>query len=263
MMEVMDFRFSELAFLRAVAVGILMLAVFRLLYMGLNRLARRRRSRLPLMRSLPLLEAATGLLYVVWALGSVLERGLYYNAALFMVLAIAALLLTWFAARDWVAGIILKVEDAYELGQRLRCGEVEGTIRSVGHLSVEVELAHGERVKIPYSRVSGQMRALMSGDAPREHHRFQIDVEGPIEAAAAARRLRETIINSAWSALDREPQIRVVEEGQTHTVLEAVVYAPGAAQAESLERDVRAQCGAPWRGAGEPGPGLATTAREV
>lgn len=263
MMGVMDLRFSELAFLRVVVVGMAMLVVFRLLSMGLQRLARRRRFHLALARSLPVLEATAGLLYVVWSLGSVLERGLYYNVALFMVLAIAALLLTWFAARDWVAGIILKVEDTYEAGQRLRCGDVEGIIRAVGHLSLAVELVNGERVKVPYSRLSGQTRALRKGDAPRGRFHFQVAVTGhPVTghpvAATETRRLREAIVNSPWSALDREPQIRVLEESDTQLLLEAVVFAPGAAQAESLERDVRAQFGAASR-ADEP-PRLSTPA---
>ena len=244
MMGVMDFHFSELAFLRAVVVGVLLLIVLRLLRVGLRQLGRYRRPGPLMARSLPVLEATVGLLYVFWALGSVLERGVYYNAALFMVFAVVALLLAWFAARDWMAGIVLKVEDGLAVGQRVRCADVEGAIRAVGHLSLEVEVSQGEAVKIPYSRMSGQIRARGSGETSQEPHCFQIAVEGQVEAATAMQRLREAILNSPWSAVDREPQIRVLEEGPTHAVFEAVVHATGLGQAKSLEHDVRGQLGA-------------------
>lgn len=261
-MGAVDFRVSEVALLRTVAVGIVLLVVLQALRMGYNRLRRRWRSRLPLARLLPILEAMVGLLYVSWALGSILGRGVYHSAALFMVFVVATLLLTWFAARDWVAGIVLKVELAYEAGQRIRCGDIEGTIRSVGHLSLEVELSHGERIRIPYSRMSGEIRGLRSGDAPREHHRFQIDVEGGADVAASIRRLREAILNSPWSALDREPQIRVLAEEPTHTRLEAVVYAPEATQAASLEMDIRQLLGVPSPAAPESASTTGSTTRD-
>ena len=244
MMGVMDFHFSELALLRAVAVGVLLLVALRLLRLGVRQLGRRRRPGPLVARSLPVVEATVGLQYVLWALGSVLERGVYYNAALFMVFAIVALLLAWFAARDWMAGIVLKVEDGLAVGQRVRCADVEGTIRAVGHLSLEVDVSQGEAVKIPYSRMSGQIRAQGRGEASQEPHCFQVAVEGQVEVAAAMQRLREAILNSPWSPVDREPQIRVREEGQTHAVFEAVVHAPDAGQAKSLEHHVRGQLGA-------------------
>lgn len=239
-----EFHVSEVAVIRSLFVGVVLLAILQAIHLGHKRLSRRWRSRLPVARLLPLVDVTVGLLYVFWAIGVILPRGVYYDAALLMVIAAAALLLSWFAAKDWVAGIVLRVENAYDAGQRIRCGETEGTILTVGHLSLEIELNHGERIRIPYSRMSGEIRALRSGDAPREHYRFQIDMEGGADAAAI-RRLREAILNSPWSALDREPQIRVVEETPTRTRLEVVVYAPEATQAAALEADIRQMLGTP------------------
>ncbi len=243
-MGTVEFHVSQVAVIRSVFVGVVLLAVLQAIHIGYSRLSRRWRSRLPIARLLPLVDVTVGLLYVLWAIGVILQRGVYYDAALLMVLAAAALLLSWFAARDWIAGIVLRVENAYDAGQRIRCGEVEGTIRTVGHLSLEIESSHGERIRIPYSRMSGEIRALRSGDAPREHYHFQIDVDGSADATAI-RRLREAILNSPWSSLDREPQIRVVEETSTQTRLEAVVYAPEATQAAALEADVRQMLATP------------------
>lgn len=239
-----NFGVSEVAVLETIAVGVLILALLQALHLGHRRLDKRWRQRLPVARLLPVLEVTVGLLYVVWALEAVLQGGVYHDVAMFMAFAVIVLLLGWFAARDWVAGIVLKVENAYDAGQHLRLGEVEGTILTVGPLSLEVESSQGERIRIPYSRLSGEIRGLRSGDAPREHYRFQIDVHDCVDAAAATRRLREAILNSPWSPPDREPRIRVLTQTASHVGLEAVVFAPEAVQAGALEMDVRHTVGA-------------------
>ena len=242
MNEIIEFRLSELALLKVLSFGVALLFIFRFLHRILDALLRLRDFFAPLSRVLPVIEAVLWLTYIVWAVGVVFTEGLYYNMALLMVLAIALALVSWFAARDWIAGLILRVQDAYETGQKIRFGEIEGTIRQVSHLALEIELSDGEQAKIPYSRISGQIRSQIRPDTTSNYHHFEIEIANKIPLAEAKQILRTAIMNSPWTAFEQEPQIKLLTETPTHYSFEVVVYTTGAGGGQTIEYQVKEQC---------------------
>ena len=239
MNEIIEFRLSELALLKVLSCGVALLFIFRFLHRLLDALLRLRGFFAPLSRALPVAEAVLWLTYIVWAVGAVFAEGLYYNMALLMVLTISLALVSWFAARDWIAGIILRVQDAYEIGQKIRFDEVEGTIRQIGHLALEIELSDGEQAKIPYSRISGQIRSQIRPDTTSNYHHFEIEIANETLLTEARQILRTTIMNSPWTAFEQEPQIKLLTETSTHLLFEVVVYTTGAGGGQAIEHHVR------------------------
>ena len=240
MNEMISFRVSELALLKALATGVVLFLAFRFLQRLIDGLTGLRRFFTPLYKLLPLVEATLWLFYVVWAVGAVFAERPYYNAALLLVLALVLALVSWFAARDWIAGTILRVQDAYEVGQKIRIGEIEGSIRRIGHLTLEVELSDGAQAKIPYSRISGQVRSQIRPDALANFHHFSIDIPAAIPADEARQMLHAAILNSPWAAFDREPQLKLLAETATHRSFTAVVYTTGG-NGQEIEQHVKEQ----------------------
>lgn len=234
--EMIDF--SEWALLKVLACGLILLVCFRFLRRWLHALAGLRRSFAPVHRVLPAIEASLWLIYVMWAVGAVFTEGWYSNAALLMILAVGLALVSWFAARDWIAGIILRVQDAYEIGQKVRIGDVEGTIGRVGYLALEIELTGGERTKIPYSRISGQVRSQIRTGVMSNDHRFEIEIDDGISLGEAKRTLRKAILNSPWAAFDREPQISLLAETPTYRFA-VVVHTTGVGTGQAMEHHLR------------------------
>ena len=242
MNEIIEFRISDLALFKVLSFGVALLFIFRFLHRLLDALLRLRDFFAPLSRVLPVVEAVLWLTYIVWAVGAVFSQGLYYNAALLMVLTISLALVSWFAARDWIAGLILRVQDAYATGQKIRFGEVEGTIRQVGHLALEIELSDGEQAKIPYSRISGQIRSQIRPDITSNYYHFEIEIGNEIPLSEARHILRTAIMNSPWTAFEQEPQIKLLTETSTHYSFEVVVYTTGAGGGQIIEHQVKEQC---------------------
>lgn len=54
-------------------------------------------------------------------------------------------------------------------------------------------------------------------------------------------KLRDAILNSPWSAFNREPQTKWLAETADHYLFEAIVYAPGVGSGLAIEEDVKAQ----------------------
>ena len=241
MNEMTNFSFSELAFLRALVLGLFLFLGFKLLYRGLQLFSHLRSYRTLLYRILPVIEASLWLFYAVWAVGAIFKEGLYYNTALMMVLVIAVSLVSWFAIRDWIAGIVLRVQDAYESGQEISVRDIQGTIRRVGYLALEIETPGGERVKIPYSQISGHIRGRSLPDTASNYHRFEVEIGREIPLGEARGKLRDAVLNSPWSAFDREPQTKLLDEKGTHYLFEAIVYAPGVGCGQAIEEDVKEQ----------------------
>lgn len=240
MNEMIAFRLSELALLKVLFVGVVLFFAFRFLQRLIDHLAGLRKIFAPFYRLLPFIEATLWLIYVAWAVGAVFADGPYYNAALLMVLALALALVSWFAARDWIAGIILRVQDAYEVGQKIRLGDLEGTILRAGHLALEIELADGEQAKVPYSRISGQVRSQIRPQTLANYHHFSIEIDAKIPADEARQMLRTAILNSPWAAFDREPQLKLLAETPTHRSFTAMVYTTGG-NGQAIEQRVKEQ----------------------
>lgn len=140
---------------------------------------------------------------IAWLLGS-------YPIVRFValgVIALAVILASWFAIRDYLAGVILRAERAYRVGDDLVVGEVTGRVKNLGFRTLEVELKGGHSVFLPYSKIS--QTAMTRGDG-ESRHRFTLEVAPGVDVTAARRAILRGVLLSHWSSPRHDPQIRAL-----------------------------------------------------
>jgi small-conductance mechanosensitive channel len=238
MVEFATISFSGWPLVEALTSGIVLLVVFWLLHRVLD-LIPRLRAQPGLHRILSGIEAIVWVAYAFWAIERIFVDSLYSSVATLSLLAVLGVLLAWFVIKDWVAGVVLRVQDVYESDQFLELGERRGRVTRLGHLTIEIEHENGDRVKIPYSRISGQIHSIHHPDALSNYYRFRIVVPRPVSVADASLALRTAILNTPWSSSNRPIRINLLDTTQETHTFEAVVYATRQSFAQSIEDAVR------------------------
>jgi len=241
MIEISEFRISGYGLLQALAVGVLLFAVLKLLRRGLRLLPAPMAYRRLVPRIFPAAAACSWFAFAYWALQVVVESPSFRNLAWLLVLVIALGWLAWFALRDYFAGLVLKVHDDYQEGQRLKVGDIEGSILRLGPLDMEIEQSNGERVKIPFGRIAGEIHWKNKAHEGPNYHKFVIHMARSMSVDLILDRLRLSVLNSPWAAPNREPQIRLIGQTDREVNCEVCVYALHTDYFHLLERDVKQQ----------------------
>lgn len=238
MVEFATMKFSGWALVEALTSGVGLLVLFWLAHRVLD-LIPRLRAQLVLYRILSGIEAVIWAAYAFWALDRVFVDPLYSAVATLSLLTVLGGLFAWFVIKDWLAGVVLRIQDVYESDQFLELGERRGRVTRLGHLTIEIEQEDGDRVKIPYSRISGQIHSIHHPEALSNYYRFRITVPRPVSVADATLALRTAILNTPWSSPNKPTRINLLETKQESYTFEAVVYATRQSFAQSIEDAVR------------------------
>jgi len=240
MNELTTFRLSETALIAVLFVGVLLfLGMTAVRYIG-NAIFSKSKLWKVFQRFGPSVEALIWLIFVVRSIGLLIDDPIYYHITLGAIATVSVLCLSWFAGKDWIAGLVFKTQRVYETGQRIRIGEEQGRIRRLGYLSLDVETKNGEHLTIPYSRITGRIHGTSQPEASTRYHRFEVRTTKTQTASSTMKDLRAAILYSPWSSHQKEPQIRLLSESVDGFLFEAVVYSPGSEYSRAIEEDVRA-----------------------
>lgn len=193
-----------------------------------------------LRRAFPLVTAAVGVLYLLFAAGLFFERyPQHFPIAVAVILGVS-IAASWFAVRDLVSGIFLKAGRVCRVGDYVRVGDVQGRVERMGHRVLVVETARGEEAIIPYSRVARDSVLRTPVSERGTLHVFELNLPGHPPVAETKRRIRESALRCHWSAIAREPEIAVVDADR----FEVTVFALDADRVREVEEAVRRAVGA-------------------
>ena len=144
----------------------------------------------------------------------------------------------WYAARDYIAGIILKAQDVYEVGHQLVIGDITGKIIKMGYLNVELQKGDGVVLKVPYSKITGNLHYNKNENKLVSTYKFPLKISIDAVLDGAIERIRKSVLNSPWHASHIGPQVYKVSEYGGMVNLEIVVATFGTKSLEKLQLQV-------------------------
>lgn len=194
-------------------------------------------------RVFPFIEAFFWALFLIWASQQLFAGKPLYTVMLTGAILLVAVWASWFAIRDVVAGIIMKVEDAYEVNQWIKMKQVEGRIKKLGYRSLYVEAEGGQTIRIPYGEIAGEQRILSDPRETSRSHSFSLDMPKTLSIEETAGHLRRRLLNSPWSSLKRDPRVRYLGESGDFYHFEVVAYTLGEDFSRKVEDYVKKQGG--------------------
>ncbi|MGD9487012.1 MAG: mechanosensitive ion channel domain-containing protein [Calditrichaceae bacterium] len=239
MKQIFELPLSQFAIIKVLIFAFALFLIIKLFERIAKVVFVKRIYRLYFQRYYPILETVVWLLFVLWSIDQIFKDRLYYSVALILIILVTLVWISWFAVRDFIAGIIFKAQDVYEAGQWIKISEIEGRLKSIGYLSLEIEIESGEIIKFPYSKITGVIHSISDPEEHSNHHRFEIELNRANSLKENVELLRRIILNSPWTLLTKAPQIQLLEENENHFVFEIFVYSISKEFFRHIENDVK------------------------
>lgn len=228
-------QWQQWALLKIGLFAVITFFVLRLFLKGLKILQVRYNTHLAYQRFFPVLEMLVWISFIYWSLEQIFPERLYFTIFFITISVIGMLWIGWYAARDYIAGIILRTQDVYEIGHQLAIGDIVGKILKLGYLNVELQKEDGIILKVPYSKITGNVHFNKDENKLISTYKFPLKIPAGAMLKGAAEKINKMILNSPWHAAHISPQINKISEINGIVHLEIVVSTFGTKSLEKLQ----------------------------
>ncbi len=225
---------ANLPWLRVIVVGLALWLGHLALYRLVRRLPETAPARRRLLRWLPFLVASTGLAYLIWGVYLALAWDPLVARLAVAGLLAAAVVAAWPAIGDLAAGVVLRSSGLCSVGDRIRAGEIAGTVVALELRTTHLETDDGERILVPHRRLV----AAPMVRAPKDEvisHTVRLPLPEGADPDAVRRRVLRVAREHHAVSVARAPQA-VVGEGELVVTFFLVVPEARA----DVERDLTA-----------------------
>lgn len=218
--------------------GLLLFVLFRLLYrMGMT-LTRRKLLRPDLFSFLPVIQLASWLAFAFWGAYIIFGGHFYYDLIIVVMAILVIVGLAWYVFRDFLAGVLLKTEKSIEQGQYIKTPFVEGRVKKLGTLYMELINSAGESVKIPYSRMSNELFILPPEDEDMLPHQLELPVPVGLEPEEAKERVRDALLTMPW-IISPQPIVQLSKDSGSRYRVHVTYFTHIRSQAVQVEEKLR------------------------
>lgn len=202
-----------MTYLYIIALGFALYAFFKFFAVYLSSFAKGRRLPLYFTRILPLFEIAIWIAYSLWAVKKVFGDISAYPVIFTVLCSSLIVTLVWYFFRDFVSGIILRIENGFARGSNVKLTykgmEIEGIVEKAGYRSLEVTNSSGEHIKIPYSGITGIPIISPSGKATSTENHFAFEFSSLREPSAISSIVRRRLMEMPWIVPREEIRIEL------------------------------------------------------
>lgn len=197
-----------------------------------------RRSYVFLKKILPILDLALAATIIFWIIYSIFGDTDLLPVITSTITIILLGLLGWFWGRDFVAGIILKSENYFELNKMIRLNNKSGKIIKTTLRYLEFETDEGEAVRVPYNKISGDYFSKLSPDEKYESHLITLHLNEDSETKSLRESIRKRIYNSPWYLSGKEPAIEIISSAEGGYKINLNVYTINSSHADLIRREL-------------------------
>ncbi|MCB9211296.1 MAG: mechanosensitive ion channel family protein [Ignavibacteriales bacterium] len=186
-----------------------------------------------------LVEIIIWVVFGIWALKTFLSNTIYYSIVVITIFAIVAAWIGWFVIRDFIAGVVFKLNDNYQKGQLIKLNEVNGFIEKLNYLNLDLVNENGETIKIPYSKILTSIHFKSFIDSKTKQHKFSITVLKNDTLEKTKELVRRSVLVSPGVNFKKEPHIIVKQEFDDNWIFEINAFVQNDDYCELVEANVR------------------------
>lgn len=219
--------------------GLVILLFFRLLQFVLPVLLFRKRKNRSIMRSLPVVETGTWLLFFSWYL---FRFAAIMSIYAFVVTGILLTLIFWisrFFIKDLMAGIFFRVSARFREGEVIIYKGHKGTIKHFGTQSLEIESPGGQILYIPYSRLMETLNIKHESTDQSAAYNFSLKISPLPHPEESIKKIRTFLISLPWSSTHKKPAVLIQEKAEGYYKADVTAYPVEKAFARRIEQLTR------------------------
>jgi len=163
---------------------------------------------------IPAVEFISWLIYIFWAIDFLFKNKLYYQYLVISIVIIVVVFLAWFVVKDFIAGIVFKVQNDLQTKSNIQLGAICGVIKAQHLTHIQIETSAGQILKVPYSRLNHEIISEISDTTSNEDFKFQIQIKKTKNKKETEDLLNFHIINSPWSNFNIKPVTKLLSEDE-------------------------------------------------
>jgi len=232
-----QFEVSAFGAVLFLILAILLFGLFRLIRYFLRVMPLTKARRSTFLRLLPTVEILVGLLYILSAIPLVFKDHPDYSPIVLTIILGGVVWVSWFAIRDFMAGVFLKAGKVCRIGDHVRLDGIEGRVKQMGFRVIEVVSSTGDEIVVPYSRISKQSISRLPKVDGLARHSFRLELPSTLPPLQAKQRVWGAALNDHWASLKRDPQVDISSDGS----LDVTVYALTPDHGPLIEQSIREQ----------------------
>lgn len=164
-------------------------------------------------RIFPWFELGAWLAFAFWSIENLFARTELYPFLMGALAVVVIASLGWFVLREWVAGAMLRADQALEPGVFIKTQGYEGTVQSVGLVSLELLTAEGEKVKVPWSSLSGKGVFRTPGRGQGKSQCLRLKIAQKYGAGTIQQALRRKLLELPWVVAGYEVKVQLTPSG--------------------------------------------------
>ena len=173
-------------------------------------LANKGRIRIIFLRLFPVIEMFLWISYAFWATHHLFNDLTVYPLLTGSMIIVLAIIFGWYLLRDFISGMIIKSENAFEKGQTIITSHAAGTIKKLGYRSMEVETKEGEKIKIPYSLLSGRKITIPADKGKGVGYFISLKIPSSLPAEQIQNMLMRRMHEMPWIISGENIEIKIV-----------------------------------------------------
>jgi len=183
----------------------------------------------------PAIEAIIWLIYVTVVLIHVFFPSPFIGLAIFLLLIIAG----WRFLKDFVAGIIFKLEAKINVGQKIKFNDHVGIISTMDYLSTKIEVENGESIIVRYSDLSNFIITQANASESLKSHLLKLKIKSDKDIGIIKEDIKSIIYNLPWSLGEKAPVIEYETSDEVGHQFKVILYALENAHFRLMENSLR------------------------
>jgi small-conductance mechanosensitive channel len=191
--------------------------------------------RAALARLRPLVGVAFALIFGLFSAHALFSR---YPSVL--PIALLLVLVAFFVGsrnlvRDFFAGVALRAEQSFQIGDHIRVGDTRGRVTDLGPRAIALATPEGDSTLLPYSQAA-QLPIVRTRSVDRSASRtFKLATPGPTSFATVCRQIEKAALLHHWGSVAKPPEVSAGPDG----IIEVTVFALAQQHTDDVEKAVR------------------------
>ncbi|MCD6367420.1 MAG: mechanosensitive ion channel, partial [Bacteroidales bacterium] len=184
-------------------------------------------------------EMAVWVMLLLTAAIFFLKHHIVFAAVLFLFLL---LLLYWwsrFALRDYLAGLVFKIENRFALGEIIEVAGYKGKIKRFYARNLLVENENGKMILLPYSELMGVISSPQNISETVLNDSFELTVPADRSFEVVTDLLNNYILSLPWTVVKYEPRIKLVQEIDNQYIVKVTVFSFDESYFQLMQKTIR------------------------
>ncbi|GEM_PF-1544248 len=173
---------------------------------------------------LPVIEMVSWIGFAIWCLHYVFDAEAYN---ILIVLGITILLIltpTWFLARDFFYGMVLKFQRKIEIDTKVQIADLKGTISRTDYFTFDIKTESGNLKTIPYNKLRSEIIVKNTVNSNLMKEKLTFNLASATRSNYTVEHLKKTLINAPWVASSHEPVIKIINKDKENFIIEVIIW---------------------------------------